>query len=249
MKIIQKTKEKIIFQAEIDEGLANAIRRSVNEIPILAIDEVEIYKNDSALYDEIIANRLGLVPLVSEKSMNFFQDCSCKGKGCGKCTVELKLAKKGPCVVYASDFKGKADVVYGKIPIVNLNEDQELELVAYARLGRGKEHAKFSPGLVYYRNLADIEVKNIDAFKKCVEACPLGLLSYDKKAEVKDVWKCDLCESCVEACKKDNSDAIKIKPSSELVFFIESWGMIEAKDIFLQALDALRDNLKIVRKA
>ena len=51
MKIISKKPEKLIFIAEIEENLANAIRRSANEIPILAVDELEIHKNDSVLYD------------------------------------------------------------------------------------------------------------------------------------------------------------------------------------------------------
>ena len=248
MKIIQKTKEKLIFSAEMEDSLANAIRRSVNEIPVLAIDEVEIYKNDSALYDEIIANRLGLIPLKMEKGMNLKEDCTCKGKDCAKCTVQLKLSKKGPCTVYSSDFKGKADPVFEKMPVVILKEDQEIEIVAYARLGKGVAHAKFSPGLVYYRNLANIEVKNTEAFRKCVEACPLGILSYDKKAEVKDDWKCDMCEACVEACNNDG-ETIKISPSGELVFFIESWGNIDASDILKQAIESLKDNLKTVSKA
>ena len=45
---------------DIDESLANAIRRSITEIPVLAIDEVEIYKNDSALYDEMLGLRLAV---------------------------------------------------------------------------------------------------------------------------------------------------------------------------------------------
>lgn len=249
MRIIEKTKEKLVFSAEINESLANAIRRSVNEIPILAIDEVEIYKNDSVLYDEIIANRLGLIPLKKEKGMNLKEDCTCKGKDCAKCTVQLKLQAKGACTVYASDLKGKANVIYEKMPIVILNENQELELVAVARLGRGIEHAKFSPGLVYYRNLAEIEIKNCDACSECVEACPLGLISIEKKAGVKDVWRCDMCEACVETCRRLGKDAITIKPSSEILFFIESWGQIDAQEIFLQSLDVLRDNLKIVEKA
>ena len=38
---------KIEILIDIDESLANAIRRSVNEILIPATDEVTIFKNDS----------------------------------------------------------------------------------------------------------------------------------------------------------------------------------------------------------
>lgn len=249
INLIQKDKEKLIFTADISESLANAIRRSVLEIPVLAIDEVEIYKNDSALYDEIIAHRLGLVPLKTEKGMNLKEDCSCEGKGCAKCTVQLKLQAKGEGLVYSSSLKGKAEVVYDKIPITLLREEQEIELVASAILGKGIEHAKFSPGLVYYRNLADIEIKNCDGCKECAEACPLGLIEVNKKPEIKDLWRCDSCGMCAEKCKEKGKDAITIKPSSELVFFIESWGQMDSKDIFIEAVKALKENLKQVEKA
>lgn len=249
MKIIKKDKEKLIFAAEIDETLANAIRRSVNEIPVLAIDEVEIYKNDSVLYDEIIAHRLGLVPLKMEKGMNMAEECSCKGKGCSKCAVQLKLSGKKPGTVYSGDLKGKAEVVYGKMPITLLREDQEIELVAFARLGRGMDHAKFSPGLAYYRNLAEIEIKDCNACKKCIESCPLGLIKVEKKAGVEENWKCDLCDACVEKCKTEGNNSIKISPSKEIVFFIESFGQMESKEMLLNAIDALKDNLKKVTKA
>ena len=85
MEFTQKSDDRIILRIDANETLANAIRRSVSEIPTLAIDEVEIYKNDSALYDEILAHRLGLVPLKTEKGMN------------SKTKIDLKLTKAGPC--------------------------------------------------------------------------------------------------------------------------------------------------------
>ena len=69
MKSIEKKENQITFGADIDESLANAIRRYISEIPILAVEEIEIYKNDSPLYDETIAHRIGLIPLKMEKSM------------------------------------------------------------------------------------------------------------------------------------------------------------------------------------
>jgi len=67
MEIITKTPEEVSFILDMDVSLANAIRRSVAEIPVLAIVEADIYKNDSALYDEIIAHRLGLLSLKNQK--------------------------------------------------------------------------------------------------------------------------------------------------------------------------------------
>ncbi len=251
MKQIQKSKEKIVFAKEVSESLANAIRRTANEIPILAAEEIEFVKNDSALYDEIIAHRLGLVPLKRPKGMNFPEECTCKGKGCSKCQVKLKISKKGPGIVYAEDIKGssKVEVVHGKIPIVLLKKDQELKVVLTAQLGQGIDHAKFSPGLIYFRNVAELEVdKNCNACKECVNACPQGVLKFDKKLEFTDKYKCDLCEACVEACKKHDKNALKIKPGKELMFFIESWGQIDAKDIFLESIDIINKNLKEIDK-
>jgi len=249
MKILQKTENKIAFVEEIDESLANSIRRSVLEIPVLAIDEVEFVKNDSVLYDEVLALRLGLLPLETEK-MELQEECSCKGKGCSKCSVQLKLQAKGPKTVYGKDLKGKVKVIYGDMPIVKLDEEQELELVASARLGKGIEHTKFSPGLVYYRNVAEIEIdKNCEKCGKCVEACPQGILKLEKeKIEFIDKYKCDLCEACVEECKKYGKNSVKINAGKELIFFIESWGQMPAKEILEEAVKALKSNLKVVEK-
>src|SRR3990167_2068982 len=99
METISNTPDRLILRLEANESLLNAIRRSVSEILTLAIDEVEIYKNDSALYDEMVAHRIGLVPLKTEKGMS------------SKTKIELKLVKTGPCTVYSGDFEGNAEIV------------------------------------------------------------------------------------------------------------------------------------------
>jgi len=169
IKLINKSEKKLSFSGEIDSNIANAIRRSVNEIPILAIDTLEISKNDSALYDEIISQRMGLVPLKNE-NLRLPEECDCgKEDGCGKCSTKFKLSKIGPCVVYSSDLSPGDSVEY-KMPITILAAEQEIEFVAIAKMGQGIQHTKFSPGLLYYRYTDDVEENKDDSkFKKLIE--------------------------------------------------------------------------------
>ena len=223
MEVIENKSEKLIIKMEANEQLANAIRRSINEIPVLVIDEVEIFKNDSALYDEILANRLGLVPLKTEKGMG------------EKTDIELKLAKKGPCTVYSGDLKGNADIVYDKIPITILGEEHKLELVASARLGKGIEHAKAVPGLCYYRHI--LEVVSSPKIDEIIKKSK-GLIKAEKKG---NKWICDLRGADIEDINAIDKNAIV--DSSEILFVIESYGNMAAKEILLKAIKALEDNL------
>lgn len=229
METIQNTEDKLVLKLEISEQLANAIRRSVGEVPTLAIDEVEIYKNDSALYDEVLAHRIGLVPLVTEKSMS------------SKTKVDLKLTKTGPCTVYSGDLKGNADVVYKDIPLTILGEDQKVELIGTAILGKGIEHAKYVPGLCFYRHV--LEIKSTPEIDKLVQKSK-GLIKAEKSGSK---WICDLPESVVDDIMKIEKDAVKDTP--ELVFVVESYGNMPAKDIFTKAVVALSDNLDEFEKA
>ena len=155
IKLNKKTNEKVEFNLKTDVGLINAIRRSVNEIPVLAVDTLEIVKNDSALYDEIIAHRVGLVPLKNENLKIVTEEDSAKDINAN--TIKLKLKAKGPGIVFSDELSPKGSSVY-KIPIVILDKEQEIEFVAEAKMGLGIEHAKFSPGLLSYRYAEDIEV-------------------------------------------------------------------------------------------
>jgi len=168
---------KISFITDMSVSLANAIRRSVLEIPIMAIDEVEIVKNDSALYDEILAHRIGLIPIKSPKV---------SGK-----EIKFKIKETGPKIVYSTDIKPDVGTEY-KLPITLLEEGQELQLTGIARQGMGIEHIKYSPGLIYYKHNIDEDVLS---FVKIDEQ---GKISYDER-ELKDK---NLSEEQVNKIKK-----------------------------------------------
>ncbi|MEM5766378.1 MAG: DNA-directed RNA polymerase subunit D [Candidatus Aenigmatarchaeota archaeon] len=169
VKIIKKEGAELSFSVEgISPGFANALRRiMIGEVPTMAIEWVDFKKNDSTLPDEILANRLGQIPLTfDKKAYDLPHECKCDGKGCSRCQVELILKEKGPKIVYSGDLKSKAkDVkpVFDKIPIVELFEDEELQFEAIAQLGLGKEHVKWQAAVVGYNYDSDKFVFNLES--------------------------------------------------------------------------------------
>lgn len=246
LEVLHKDKNKAVFLIEgINASVANMIRRYVmNYVPTLAIEEVEFSKNSSALYDEILAHRIGLIPIKTDlKSYNFMADCKCKGKGCNHCQLILTLKAKGPCTVYSGGLESKdkdCTPVYDKMPIVKLLEDQELKIEAVAVLGRGKDHAKFCPGLIYYRGYPDIKVNKESDVKAALEHVPKDVLVQKGQGlEIKDMlkWK----ESYEDILEKNG---IKVDASKEnYVFYLESWGQLEAKEILVKAVDVFDEKL------
>jgi len=225
MEIINKTPEKMVVRTSMNYSLLNAIRRSVEEIPVLAIDEVEIFKNDSALYDEVLAHRIGLVPIKND------------GKISAKSTGTLSLKKSGPGKVYSGDFKGDVKVVYNSIPLTILEKDQEIEIVASANVGTGLEHTKYVPGLIYYKNL--FEVKSGNSKIEGIIQHSSGAIKNEKKGTK---WVCDLNDHQVDEIKKIDKESIS--DSNEFLLFVESFGMIDAEKIFSKAIETLQNNLE-----
>ena len=169
IEILEKSDDFMKFSIKgIGDGLANALRRTMMmEIPTLAIEWVDFIKNDSSLNDEIIAHRLGLIPLTfDKKAYNLPQECKCGGKGCSLCQVKLSLKKKGPGMVFSGDLKSRAKDVkpkYDNIPIVELSDGEELELEAIAQLGFGKDHAKWQGAIVGFKKADGKFIFNLES--------------------------------------------------------------------------------------
>lgn len=230
MEFVIKTPEKVIVRTDLNYTILNAIRRSVEEIPTLAIDEVEIFKNDSALYDEVLAHRIGLVPIKNE------------GKITEKTTGTLSLKKVGPGIVKSGDFKGDLKIVYDAIPLTLLEKDQEIELVATANVGTGLNHTKYVPGLIYYRHLLEVKSGNVKIDSIVQEN--IGAIKPEKKS---NKWICDLNDAQVDEIKKLDKDSIA--DSKEFLLVVESFGMYDAEKIFTKAIETLKNNLESFEKA
>jgi len=237
---------------DVDVAFMNTLRRIIlAEVPCMAIDEVVIIENSSVLHDEILAHRLGLIPLKTDlDAYNLPEECPCKSEfGCNLCRVSLTLdveAGEEGRVVYSGDLVSEnPDIVpvSDKIPIVKLTPNQKIRLEAYARLGRGKDHAKWQPvSVCAYKYMPKITVdkERCDGCGKCVEICPKQVLvKVGNSVEVRKLLDCTLCEDCQDVCPKD-PPAVEVSwEKNSFIFNIESNGVLPIERIVTEALKIL----------
>ena len=83
MNIDIKTKDEqniVLIVEGVDVPFVNALRRiCMVEIPTMAVENVEIYKNDSRIFDEVLSHRLGLIPLKTDlDTITLRGECDCE---------------------------------------------------------------------------------------------------------------------------------------------------------------------------
>ena len=149
---------------------ANALRRiCLNGVPVFAIDTIDIIENTSVLVDEALAHRLALIPIKTDTT-RFVEPskCDCKSDtGCSNCRVMLvldteeaettRLVLSNELTSEDEDVKPTSD----KIPIVELAPAQKIKVEAYARLGRGIEHAKWNSSNISVLTETDKEGEHV----------------------------------------------------------------------------------------
>jgi len=162
----------------------------------------EIFESVNALPDEVIAHRLAMIPIPTQpdEGMAFPDACeNCmdlaeEDKGCPMCQVLYTLNVQGPSadsdepyrVVRAGDLTNVSDPVFDiseemqPIPITYLAQGQFLEFIAFATLGRGRDHAKWSAAsAVTFQPLYEAELKKP---KKASVLFDLGLKTSDGRS-------------------------------------------------------------------
>ncbi len=246
----------------VSTAFANAFRRAmIGEVPTLAIEDVRIYDNTSALFDEMLAHRIGLIPIRTDLTAYSTQDtCSCGGAGCPGCTATYTLSVEGPRTVTSSDLIPQdpdAAPVYDNIPIVKLTKGQKLVIEARAVLNTGRIHAKWQPTLVCgYKNHPVITISDVcDACGMCVEECPREILvAKGKKVQVAEgkLPDCSMCRLCERACLASGigeEPAIRITAEPDrFIFVVEGDGSLPVKEIMNRALLYIREQADELEK-
>ncbi|XP_055859173.1 DNA-directed RNA polymerases I and III subunit RPAC1 [Episyrphus balteatus] len=160
----------------VHPGIANAFRRlMLSEVPSMAIEKVYIYNNTSIIQDEVLAHRLGLIPLRADPRLFEYKSEESEEFGTENDTLEFELKIK--CTrrkdvkesanfdtiyknhkIYSGQIKwvpkGKQATVHNESDIGPIHDDilisqmrpgHEFDLKLLAVKGIGKDHAKFSP--------------------------------------------------------------------------------------------------------
>jgi DNA-directed RNA polymerase subunit D len=232
----------------VDHSFINVVRSIIlDEVETMAIEDVDFYENNSAMFDEYIAHRLGFVPLTTNLE-TYKSPSECCGGKCEKCSVTLTLESKGPTTVLAEEMKSKdpkIKPVYGGMPIVKLGKGQSLRFEAKAVLGKGKVHAKWQPGPVGYRYTYKIEAdKDLANAEEVAKSCPKKVLSAKGgKLTLEKELECNGCGECaVKANKK-----VHVKPVKDsFILTLESKGSLSDSEIISRACEigkALADEI------
>jgi len=237
----KRTGRVSLLMKKTTPAFVNALRRTIMDtVPTMAIEEIEYAQNTSALYDEMLANRLGLIPITTDlKGYELPESCKCAGEGCARCQVKLTLKAKGPKTVYSGDMESKDPKVkpaIDSIPIVKLLKGQELTLTATAQLGRGKNHVKHAAGLVWYTYKPSLKVNNNHPDIEAYESKYPPQIFKNGKIDSKIIEE----QNLYEAVEGVNNDIINVeRDNTQFIINIEPWGQLSPADMLGRAADEL----------
>ncbi|MFX0100506.1 MAG: DNA-directed RNA polymerase subunit D [Candidatus Hodarchaeota archaeon] len=265
LEILSKTQKRMSWILDgVDTEFANALRRVIlTEVPAFAISDVIFIDNSTPLYDEIISHRLGLIPLTTDlDSFVLPERCECEGVGCRKCQVDFQCsisARDGNRNVYSGDLISgdpKIVPVSDVILITKMAKGAKLVFEAYARLGLGRDHAKYQPvNKITYKMYPDVIIHQ-DKFKgyaqkgdnendPIVKFCPKQILKWEKgDLVVTDMMKCTLCNACIREPENAPEGAIEIRTiKNKFIFFMESSGCMPPERILQEAIKIFQEKV------
>ena len=264
IEIIEMAERKAKFILKNSSpAMANALRRTLlSDIPKMAIDKVEFhlgpimyddkeYESVTPLFDEIIAHRLGMVPVPTD--LNLFcpqSECVCGGEGCPNCTIMYSLNKIGPCTVLSGDLEplGNPDLRVKDefIPIVELTDGQAVLIYATAVMGTAKKHVKWQVangvGYKYLPQIATEEGMEADEeVLECAALCPKKVFEVeDGKLVIKNPLECSLCRACTDHLGEKGG--ITVTGDDQNFFFkFETDGSLTAQQALDKAVEILAE--------
>ncbi|MGC9210112.1 MAG: DNA-directed RNA polymerase subunit D [Acidilobus sp.] len=235
----------------------NALRRlALSDVPTMAIDFVYFYDNETSVFDEIIAHRLGLTVLKSDEVLTKYgspEECRNASENDEHCYAKVYLEAEASVdspglYVKASQLKFSDPLIkpaYPDTPIIYLAPGQRLHLVAYARLGRGYEHGKWSPASVSVLRYATYVEYDADKVSSecldCISAYPELVEAIQAGGKGRVELGLNRTSSALRYCERTAcKGALRvIYDPSKLYLYIESTGALEPHRIVYEATRCL----------
>ena len=266
LKITSDTDEELVIDMQgIEAPLANALRRiMISEVATMAIEDVDLYQNTSVIPDEVLAHRLGLIPIKADP--NLFKFKSAEENYSSENSILFKLHVK--CIrlsdgsiqgenVYTKDLEWipligqesyNISTVHNDILIARLGPGQEIEAELRCEKGIGATHTKWSPVCTAsYRLMPTISFtqpvvgENAKILKK---KCPVQVFDIeDGKAIIKNLRNCTACRECL----RDESLGVKLGKIKDhficklYLVTIETTGILSPKRILKEAILVLKN--------
>ena len=280
------TSIRILFSG-VNRAFVNALRRTmIADVPKFAIDQMrielgifkdeetgELFESNFALNDEQLAHRFAMLPVPTFHEDFYFQDeCpDCKDmvadqRGCPSCQIIYTITSSGVDggrSVEASELNVIGDrrleipEAYGAIPLTKLYEGQVLHAYFYAIMGRGRDHAKYSPvsGVTFHaRQNGKINVKtrskmlfdlNLDVTAK----------DFNKDGVLDDIDKVDLLRNDLNHVGSGTdlqaqfNDAITLEDvEGDYIFKFQTDGSMTARTCLEQACKELAGRFEALSK-
>ena len=262
LEILEASPERIVVVSRgFSVPLMNAIRRlSLSDVPSMAVDFAYFYDNNTGIHDEIIAHRLGLLVLQSDDALGKYKGPEeCKGAEPPNpdCFVDFYLEKEvgedePGTYVKASDLTSSdpsVKPVHPDTPLVYLAPGQRIQVVAYARLGRGKEHAKWSPASVAtlkYSAIVEIQSRGLsEDCARCLEAYPELIDAARKGLREVEIHHEKRVSGLLYCEETSCSGQIRVRfEPSKLILVVESTGALKAHRIVYEAIRELRRKIE-----
>lgn len=143
----------VVKSKNIPTNLLNEIRRfCLSEVETISIEDVNFIENTSILSDEMVAHRLGLLPL--KQTGNETSDINYILNQVNN-TNRVKI-------VFSDHLKTNGEIVpISGIPITKLYPGESIKLTCITKKGQGKTHSKYCP----FSSSIVVKVKDLNFLK------------------------------------------------------------------------------------
>ena len=283
--IIEESDDKIkILLADTDRALVNSIRRSlISDTPKMAIETVrfemgtieqedQVWETTGPLPDEVIAQRLAMIPIPTRhEEFHFQHECpNCaelveEDRGCPMCTMIYTCkafgSKEGTMVTakdlnYLGDSSLEIPELYKSIAITKLFNGQMIEFYATAIMGRGRDHAKWSPACGVAFESRKVGIINNKTKAKILWDLKLGITAKDfSDGKLNDYFKVEELKSQLHHVgegteeSRDFKDAITLEDiPGEFVLSFETDGSMTPRTAFNMAVKELAGKFNIIEQ-